>query len=108
MQSILVTRRLPSAVLDKLRAAGTVDLYSGNAAIPRDELLARIADKHALVCLSTDTIDRAVIDAATNLTVIATVAVGTNHIEVQHARARGIVVTNTPDVLTEAVADFTW
>src|SRR5262249_55570846 len=106
--SILVTRRLPSSVLDKLRAVATVDLYSGDAAISRHELLTRIADKHALVCLSTDAVDAPVIDAATALKVIANVAVGTNNIDAAYARSRRIVVTNTPDVLTEAVADFTW
>src|SRR3954470_948998 len=106
--SILVTRRLPSSVLDKLRRIGAVDLYSGDAAIPPDELRARIADKDALVCLLTDPVDRTVIDAAPALKVIANVAVGYNNIDIPYARARGIVVTNTPDVLTESVADFTW
>jgi glyoxylate reductase len=106
--NILVTRKLPSSVLSKLHAAGTVDLYAGDGAIPAEELRARVADKDALVCLLTDAIDRAVIDAAPNLKVVANVAVGYNNIDVAHARSRGIVVTNTPDVLTESVADFTW
>jgi glyoxylate reductase len=106
--STLVTRRLPSSVLDKLRGAGTVDLYTGDAAIPRDELLTRIADKDALVCLLTDTVDRTVIDAAPKVRVIANVAVGYNNIDIPYARSKGIAVTNTPDVLTESVADFTW
>ena len=108
MPSILVTRKLPSSVLSKLHAIGTVDLYTGDAAIPADELRARVADKDALVCLLTDAIDRSVIDAAPNLKVVANVAVGYNNIDVVYARSRGIVVTNTPDVLTESVADFTW
>src|SRR5690349_12277471 len=108
MHRVLVTRKLPSSVIAKLRAAADVDLYTGDAAIPRDELRARIADKDAIVCLLTDAIDRPVIDAAPNLKVIANVAVGFNNIDVPHARSRGIVVTNTPDVLTESVADFTW
>jgi glyoxylate reductase len=95
-------------VLAKLDTVGTVDLYTGDAAIPAGELRARIADKDALVCLLTDSIDRAVIDAAPALKVIANVAVGYNNIDVACARSRGIVVTNTPDVLTEAVADLTW
>ena len=106
--STLVTRKLPSSVLDKLRRIGTVDLYTGDSAIPPDELRARIADKDALVCLQTDTIDRGVIDAAPKLRVIANVAVGYDNIDIPYARSRGIAVTNTPDVLTEAVADFTW
>jgi len=76
--------------------------------MPADELRERIAGADALVCVSTDRIDAPVIDAASHLKVIATVAVGYDNIDVAHARARGIVVTNTPDVLTESVADFTW
>jgi len=106
--STLVTRKLPSSVLDKLRAIGPVDLYQGDAAIPPDELRRRIADKDALVCLLTDRIDQPVIDAAPTLKIVANVAVGYNNIDIPYARSRGIVVTNTPDVLTESVADFTW
>ena len=108
MPNILVTRKLPSAVLSKLEASGTVDLYNGDAAIAPGELKARVADKDALVCLLTDAIDRQVIDAAAKLRVIANVAVGYNNIDIPYARSRGIVVTHTPDVLTESVADFTW
>ena len=106
--SVLVTRKLPSSVIEKLSAVADVDLYTGEAAIPAGELRARVAGKDALVCLLTDPIDRAVIDAAPALKVIANVAVGYNNIDVAYAKARGIVVTNTPDVLTESVADFTW
>jgi glyoxylate reductase len=106
--AILVTRKLPSSVLAKLRAVGDVDVYTGEAAIPAGELRARAAGKHALVSLLTDAIDKAVIDEAPTLKVIANVALGFNNIDVAHAHSRGIVVTNTPDVLTESVADFTW
>ena len=79
------------------------------AAIPRDVLLSRVAGKDALVCLLTDTIDAAVLDAAgPSLKIVANVAVGYNNIDVAACRARGVVVTNTPDVLTNACADFTW
>jgi glyoxylate reductase len=56
----------------------------------------------------TERIDRRVIDAAPNLRVVANVAVGFNNIDVAYATSRGVLVTNTPDVLTESVADFTW
>jgi len=108
MPKILITRKLPASVLAKLSAVADVDLYIGDAAIPADELRARVADKDALVCLLTDAVDRTVIDAAPKLKAIANVAVGYNNIDVPYARSRGIVVTNTPDVLTESVADFTW
>jgi glyoxylate reductase len=108
MPSILVTRRLPASVLAKLHAIGDVDLYTGDAAISPDELRRRIAGKDALVCLLTDSIDAGVIDAGPNLKVIANVAVGFNNIDVAYARSRGILVTNTPDVLTESTANLTW
>src|SRR5204863_3182566 len=68
----------------------------------------RVAGKDALVCLMSDDIDRSVIDAGSALKIVANVAVGYNNIDVAYARSRGIAVTNTPDVLTESVADFTW
>jgi glyoxylate reductase len=109
MPSVLVTRKLPSSVIAKLEAAADVDLYTGAKAISREELLQRVKGKDALVCLLTDTVDTMLLDAAgPQLKVVANVAVGYNNIDVPACRARGIVVTNTPDVLTNACADFTW
>lgn len=109
MPSALVTRRLPSSVLARLEEVCDIDLYTGADAIPREELLARIAGKDALVCLLTDTVDQAVLDAAgPGLRIVANVAVGYNNIDVAACRARGVVASNTPDVLTNACADFTW
>ncbi len=86
-----------------------MDLYTGSVAISREELHQRIAGKQALVCLLTDTIDAAALDAAgPQLKIVANVAVGYNNIDVPACRARGVAVTNTPDVLTNACADFTW
>jgi glyoxylate reductase len=56
----------------------------------------------------TEQVDAALLDAGKDLKVVANVAVGYNNIDVAAARARGVIVTNTPDVLTESVADFTW
>ena len=108
MSHVLLTRRIPSSVLSLLEAEHTVDLYSGDGAIPRDQLLRDVADKEALICVLTDRIDGEVMDAAPALKVIANIAVGFENIDVPAARARGIIATNTPDVLTEAVAEFTW
>jgi glyoxylate reductase len=108
MSAVLVTRTLPSAVLSKLHQVADVDRFAGDGAIPPDELRRRVAGKDALVCLQTDLIDGSVIDRAPALKIIANVAVGYNNVDVAYARSRGIVVTNTPDVLTESVADFTW
>ena len=107
--SVLVTRRLPSSVIARLEETCELDLHSGPPAIAREDLLARVAGKAAIVCLLTDPIDAAVLDAAgPSLKVVANVAVGYNNIDVAACRARGVVVTNTPDVLTNACADFTW
>ena len=107
--SVLVTRRLPSSVIARLDDACELDLHTGPTAIAREDLLARVAGKAALVCLLTDPIDAAVLDAAgPSLKVVANVAVGYNNIDVAACRERGVVVTNTPDVLTNACADFTW
>lgn len=107
--SILVTRKLPASVISRLEEACAVDLWTGREAIPRAELLARVRGKDGLVCLLTDAIDAEVLDAASpSLKVVANVAVGYNNIDVAACRERGIVVTNTPDVLTNACADFTW
>lgn len=91
-----------------LESACDVDRHDGATAMPHDELITRVAGKQALVCLLTDQIDRGVIDAGTDLKVIANIAVGYNNIDIAAARERRIVVTNTPDVLTEASADLTW
>ena len=108
MSTILVTRKLPASVIAKLEAVGDVDMYTGETAMTPNELRARIAGKSAVVGMITEQFDRSVIDAGADLKVIANVAVGYNNIDVAYARSRGIIVTNTPDVLTESVADFTW
>jgi glyoxylate reductase len=104
---VLLTQRIPSAVFEKLDLQCEVDLYPGGA-IPHSELVLRIADKQALICLLTDKVDAAVIDAAPSLPIIATISAGYDNIDLAAARRRGIIVTNTPDVLTEATAEFTW
>ena len=91
-----------------LQEQHSVDVYSGDAAIPHADLLRRVADKDALLCLLTDRIDREVMDAAPALKIVANIAVGYDNVDLAAARERGIAVTNTPDVLTEAVAEFTW
>lgn len=96
-------------MLTRLEATCDIDLHTGTEAILREELLSRVVGKHALVSLLTDTVDPAVLDAAgPNLRIVANVAVGYNNIDVPACRARGVVATNTPDVLTNACADFTW
>jgi glyoxylate reductase len=105
---ILLTRTLPSSVLSRLEAVGSLDVFTGDGVMPYDELRARAAGKDAIVSMLTEKIDRGVLDAGPTLKIVANVAVGYNNIDVPYARSRGVVVTNTPDVLTDSVADFTW
>ena len=104
---ILVTRKLPASALAILRSAGTVDIAA--APLDAEGLRAAVAGRRALVCLLTDRIDEALLDAAgASLKIVANIAVGVDNIDLAAARARHVVVTNTPDVLTNAVAEFTW
>jgi glyoxylate reductase len=94
-------------VLAKLEAACDVEMYR-QGDLPHEELLSRVAGKHGLLSVVTDALDRSVFEAGRDLRVVSTIAVGYNNIEVSAARERGVVVTNTPDVLTETAADLTW
>lgn len=100
MTKSVTTFPLPDEALALLREAGAVAGPEGW----REEM----GDAEALVCLLTDRIDADLLDRAPRLKVVANAVVGYNHVDVAACRARGIVVTNTPDVLTEATADLTW
>jgi glyoxylate reductase len=108
--SILLTGRIPSSIVATLEAIGDLDQFrrDGVDVMPHEELVARVAGKQALVSMITDAVSADVIQAGTELKVIANAAVGYNNIDVAAARERGIVVTNTPGVLTDATADLTW
>jgi glyoxylate reductase len=105
---VFITRRIPSSVLDRLASSCDVDVYEGRDAIPRNELIARVRGAQALMCLLTDRVDGDVMDAGPGLRIVANIAVGYDNLDCDAARTRGIVVTNTPDVLTEATADCAW
>jgi glyoxylate reductase len=106
--TLFISRRLPQEALDLARARATVRLNEPDRRLERAELAARLGDVEALVCLLTDTIDDSVLAQAPRLRVVANVAVGFDNIDVTTATRRKIVVTNTPGVLTETTADFTW
>jgi glyoxylate reductase len=85
-----------------------VDLHEADRPLGRTELIARLKGRQGLVCLITDAIDAPLLAACPDLKVVANVAVGFNNIDVEAATKRGVVITNTPDVLTETTADFAW
>ena len=97
---------MPSSILEKLEAVCDVELEE--TALEPEQLRERIRGKAGLICVLTDRVDDALLDAAPDLQVVANIAVGYDNIDVRAAAARGVVVTNTPDVLTEATAELTW
>ena len=103
---IVVTGRIPDAGLAVLGDAGDVWAWDGDDPIPSDVRDRQLATADAAVTLLTDRVDDAFLDAAPGLRVVANVAVGYNNIDVDACRARGVVVTNTPGVLTDATADL--
>lgn len=103
---LVVTGVLPNAALDVLRAHGDTWVHTAGQ-LDRAGLLAAAPGASALVTLLTDRVDDEVLDAAgPALRVVANVAVGFNNVDVAACHARGVVVTNTPDVLTDATADI--
>jgi glyoxylate reductase len=107
MAKIFATRRIPDEGFKPL-AHYQIDVFEGDAPLSKERIIAGVAGKDALICLLTDPIDAEVMDAAPNLRVIANYAVGFDNIDVAEATKRGILVTNTPGVLTETVADLVW
>ena len=105
--SVLVVRRIPSAALSLLEDCCEVEVYSGVDPTP-DQLIQALQGKQGLVSILTTPVTDAVFAGCPDLKVVANIAVGYNNIDVAAAKARGVVVTNTPDVLTEASADLTW
>jgi glyoxylate reductase len=101
-----VTFPLPAAALTPLRRAARVRLYRGPQPIPRRTLLASVRDADGLLCLLTERVDAALLAQAPRLRVVANYAVGFNNVDLAAAAARNVVVTNTPDVLTETSADL--
>ncbi|MEQ9145166.1 MAG: D-glycerate dehydrogenase [Parvibaculaceae bacterium] len=104
---ILVTRKLPAAVEARLRRDYQAELNETDKIYGQDELLARSKNKDALLVTVTDRIDRSFIESLPrSVRMIATFSVGYDQIDVAAASERNIVVSNTPDVLTDATADL--
>ncbi|MGI6870661.1 2-hydroxyacid dehydrogenase [Amycolatopsis sp. 3B14] len=104
---IVVTRRVPEAAMVVLREAGEVWVSGEDRPLSPDELREAVRGADAVVCMLHDRIDGAVADAAgPQLKVVANVAVGYDNIDVPALAERGVTVTNTPGVLTDATADL--
>jgi glyoxylate reductase len=106
MARVFVTRAVPGEALERLRRAHDVRVWDG--ALPPEPAVLReaLAEVEGLLCLLTERVDAALLDAAPRLRAIANYAVGTDNIDLDLTRTRGIPVGVTPDVLTEATADL--
>jgi glyoxylate reductase len=105
---VFVTRKLPPPVLNRLSEVCDYQVGTDQGILSREGLLTGAHNADGIICMLTDNMDREVINAGARLRVIANIAVGYNNIDIIAAQQRGIYVTNTPDVLTEATANLTW
>jgi glyoxylate reductase len=103
-----ITARLPEEVLAKIAREHSVEAHGEDRPIGRDKLLAGVEGKDGLLCTLTDRIDSEVLERGTGLKIIANNAVGFDNIDIEAATRRGIPVTNTPGILTDATADLTF
>jgi len=106
--NVFITRLIPEKALTMIAAVCTVDTWQGDDPPPYDQLIERVRGIDGLLCMLTDQIDGGVFAAAgSSLKVVSQMAVGYDNIDIAAAHARGVVVGNTPGVLTEATADLT-
>lgn len=104
---VVVTRSIPEAGLEALRAAHDVHVHHfGTRKVTEDDLIDLAHDAEAMLSLLSDPVTARVFDGCPKLKVVAQYAVGYDNIDIEAARARGIVVTHTPGVLTDATADM--
>jgi glyoxylate reductase len=105
---VLSTRPLFPVAKQILDADCQVDYWTDAERIPRGELLKRVQDKEALVCLLNERVDEELLRAAPKLRMVANVAVGFDNIDLAQCTKAHVVATNTPGVLDETTADFAW
>ena len=105
---LFITRDLFPDVIEKLKQYYDVEVWDKYHQPPYEALLEKVREVDALVSLLTDKIDCNLLQQAKRLRIIAQYAVGYDNIDVECATRLGIYVTNTPEVLTEATAEFTW
>ena len=107
-QKIYVTRTIPDQALSVLKQCGAMQLWQPDKVVPRDTLLRAIQDTQALLCMVTDRIDDELLGHAPHLKIVANMAVGYDNVDVPALSRRGVLLTNTPGVLTETTADLTF
>lgn len=107
-QKVFVTRKIPQEGLDMITGRFDVSVWPSEHPPSREELIDKATDCQGLITLLSDPIDADLMGQLSSLKVIAQYAVGYDNIDVEEATRKGIIVTNTPGVLTETTADLTW
>jgi len=105
-KKIFITRKIPEAGVEKLKGMFDVVVSPFDRDLTQNEIITMAADAQGLVPMVTNNLNKDIIDQLSAVKIIANYAVGFNNIDVEYAKEKGIVVTNTPDVLTEATADI--
>lgn len=103
---VFVTRALPGDALERLGRTTELDVWSGPGPPPARELRRRTRRADGLLCLLTDRVDAALLEASPGLRVISSYSVGVDHVDLEAASRRGLPVGHTPGVLTETTADL--
>ena len=103
---VLITNRLPEDIVRRISASHEVTSQSQDAPMDRQQVLDQVASCHGLLCMLSDTVNSELLNRAPNLKVVSNCAVGFDNIDVEAATSRGVLVTNTPGVLTNATADL--
>ena len=101
------SNEIPEKALTIVRTAAEVKTHEADGPPGREELLREVAEVDGLFCMLTERIDGELLDAGKNLRIVSSMSVGFDHIDLEAATKRGVMVTNTPGVLTEATADTT-
>ena len=110
-RKIYITRMIPETAIEMLAGKGyEVDVSKKDGALTKEELISALKEKSydAVLCLLTDKIDGEIFDAGSNAKIFANFAVGYNNIDTVAAKERGVTITNTPEVLTNTVAEHTF
>ncbi len=105
---VFITRQIPEKGVEMIKEYYEVEVWPEYTPPPREVLLEKVRNIDALVSLLTDKIDCELLDNAPKLRIVAQYAVGFDNIDLECATKKGVYVTNTPGVLTQSVAEFTW
>lgn len=106
---VFITRKISMEVLNPLKQIADVQMWNSESeAVPREVLMKEVEKADALLTMLSDSVDEELLSHAPKLKVIANLAVGYDNIDLEAASRNGVVVCNTPDVLTETTADLTF